>query len=260
MTDFWYYAEGNETRGPITFDQLIKLLSQLPAPSGVPVWREGLDDWRNAGNVREIAEKLIRPPPLRKPPPSLRPVSYPSPEDQAMNVPHEKRKRNWLHVVATLAAWVFAYGLARTIGGTFWMPALFIGLSYWIFTKLKVEFPIALMLAVLLGHTLWIAAGHAILLSINKPRPDMAWFSLDLIALAVALVWCLKKQSVASCVFVLLYELVGLAANISDFTENIKVNEAAAWMHPSLRVIGCGLAIYAIVKVGQRPQDDNPPP
>jgi hypothetical protein len=66
MTDFWYYAEGDETRGPIPFDQLIKLLSQLPTPKGVLVWREGFAKWTAAENVREIAEKLIRPPPLPK--------------------------------------------------------------------------------------------------------------------------------------------------------------------------------------------------
>jgi hypothetical protein len=31
MGGFWYYAEGDKTRGPVAFDQLIKLLSQLPA-------------------------------------------------------------------------------------------------------------------------------------------------------------------------------------------------------------------------------------
>jgi hypothetical protein len=30
----------------------------------VPVWREGFTDWTTAENVREIVEKLIRPPPL----------------------------------------------------------------------------------------------------------------------------------------------------------------------------------------------------
>ena len=58
-------AEGDETRGPIAFDHLIELLSQLPTPSGVLVWRDGLAEWTAAENVREIVEKLIRPPPLR---------------------------------------------------------------------------------------------------------------------------------------------------------------------------------------------------
>jgi hypothetical protein len=72
MSEFWYYAEGDETRGPIAFDQLIKLLSQLPTPRGVLVWREGFDgDWKAAENVREIVEKLIRPPPLIRSRPSV---------------------------------------------------------------------------------------------------------------------------------------------------------------------------------------------
>src|SRR6266404_5014785 len=64
MSEFWYYAIGNETRGPVAFDQLIKLLSQLPTPRGVLVWREGFADWKAAENISEIVERLIRPPPL----------------------------------------------------------------------------------------------------------------------------------------------------------------------------------------------------
>jgi len=67
MSEFWYYAEGNETRGPITFGTLIKLLSELSTPRGVLVWREGFDDWKAAENISEIVEKLIRPPPLPRP-------------------------------------------------------------------------------------------------------------------------------------------------------------------------------------------------
>ena len=64
MSEFWYYAEGNETRGPITLDQLIKLLSLMPNPRGILVWRDGFNDWKAAEHVREIVELLFRPPPL----------------------------------------------------------------------------------------------------------------------------------------------------------------------------------------------------
>jgi hypothetical protein len=65
MSEFWYYAQDNETYGPVTLDQLIKLLiSKLPKPKEVPVWREGFDDWKPAKQVPEIAERLIRPPVL----------------------------------------------------------------------------------------------------------------------------------------------------------------------------------------------------
>jgi hypothetical protein len=74
MNEIWYYAEGDETRGPIAFDQLIRILSQLPTPKGVLVWREGFKDWTAAENVREIIEKLIRPPPLRPRSPAAAPA------------------------------------------------------------------------------------------------------------------------------------------------------------------------------------------
>jgi hypothetical protein len=82
MSEFWYYyTKGSGTRGPITFDELISLLSQLPTHRGVLVWREGFTDWTEAENVREIVARLIRPPPLRRgssaiPPP----VPVPQPE------------------------------------------------------------------------------------------------------------------------------------------------------------------------------------
>jgi hypothetical protein len=66
MSEVWYYVEGNETRGPITVNQLVQFLSQLPTHRGVLVWREGFTDWIEAGNVREIVEKLVRSPPVRR--------------------------------------------------------------------------------------------------------------------------------------------------------------------------------------------------
>lgn len=81
MNKFWYYAEGDETRGPITFDQLVSILSQLPTPRGVLVWREGFNDWTAAENVREIVERLIRPPPL-KPRPSVAASAVPDRDPQ----------------------------------------------------------------------------------------------------------------------------------------------------------------------------------
>jgi hypothetical protein len=66
MNRFWYYAEGGDTRGrgPITFDELIANLSSLPSAKGILVWREGFDDWKTAESVREIVDRLFRPPPL----------------------------------------------------------------------------------------------------------------------------------------------------------------------------------------------------
>lgn len=61
----WYYAEGSETLGPVTLAELIGILSGLSDARKVLVWHEGFDDWKTSDSVREIAEQLFRPPPLR---------------------------------------------------------------------------------------------------------------------------------------------------------------------------------------------------
>src|SRR3954451_24026758 len=72
MSEFWYYAEGDDTRGPITFDQLIINLSLLPSPKRTLVWRDGFSEWKAAESVIEIVEQLFRPPPLRPKQPAAR--------------------------------------------------------------------------------------------------------------------------------------------------------------------------------------------
>jgi hypothetical protein len=41
-------------------------------PRRVMVWRPGFEDWKAVEEVREVAQQLFRPPPLRAAPPSLR--------------------------------------------------------------------------------------------------------------------------------------------------------------------------------------------
>jgi hypothetical protein len=64
MNEFWYYAEGIELRGPVTFETLLQTLLAHPSRKATLVWRDGFEDWMPADSVREIVEKLIQPPPL----------------------------------------------------------------------------------------------------------------------------------------------------------------------------------------------------
>lgn len=73
-------------------------------------------------------------------------------------------------------------------------------------------------------------------------------FAVDLIAVLIGLIWCLKRPSVYSCSFVLLYQILVLGVNVVLFNENSKASQAAAVMHVALRAVGSGLAIYAIVQ------------
>jgi hypothetical protein len=150
-----------------------------------------------------------------------------------------------------IAPWVkpvWTSALARGFGIAFWIPPLFIWLSYWIFTKLKTDSYISIMLGFVMGHTLWMILGHAMLISTGRTSPDLAGFAVDLIAVIIGVIWCLKRPSVYSCAFVLLYQIIVLGVNVVLFNKNVNASQAAAVMHVILRAVGSGMAIYAIVQ------------
>src|SRR5258708_19719630 len=77
MTDLWYYAEGEKTRGPLSIDELIPLLVRISDPRRIMIWRHGFDDWKPVEEVREVAQQLFRPPPRTPGPPPIPPSSPP---------------------------------------------------------------------------------------------------------------------------------------------------------------------------------------
>src|ERR1043166_7943838 len=64
----WYYADGGTQKGPCSLEELIEALSKTSDPVNVLVWRNGFDEWRAVDQVREVATKLFRPPPLPRAP------------------------------------------------------------------------------------------------------------------------------------------------------------------------------------------------
>ncbi|KRR14510.1 hypothetical protein CQ12_33265 [Bradyrhizobium jicamae] len=58
MLAVWYYTEGDVPCGPLPLAELLPLLSQMTDPQHVKVWRHGFDDWKPAGEVREVARHL----------------------------------------------------------------------------------------------------------------------------------------------------------------------------------------------------------
>jgi hypothetical protein len=252
MTDLWYYVESGETIGPIDLDTLAQALKTKTRPGDVLVWQAGYKDWVEAGAIPALNRFLVRPPPV----PGKKAVSYLSPEHRQKVQTIEEKKPGWKGWSATLVGWAIGFGLARVLGGVFWIPAVLIWLSYWVFTKIKLYIPVALMLAVVVGHTLWMIVGHVSLFLIDKTSTELPLFAFDLIVVVTATIWCVKKESVSACVFVLLYQLLVLAINVIFFDEYAKNSQLGALMHVALRILGAGLAIYAIVKTRQRREDD----
>src|SRR5690349_628521 len=89
MDQDWYYGRGDDNIGPLPFDELIAALRSTPNWRSVQVWCSDFDDWRRAGDVRQIALRLAvaQAPPPPAPKPATKPASRPSaarPQQPAM--------------------------------------------------------------------------------------------------------------------------------------------------------------------------------
>lgn len=135
------------------------------------------------------------------------------------------------------------------MGGVFWIPVLLIFISYWLLSKMKTYPPITWMLAVLIGHTLWMTVGHASLLALDKPDPDLIYLFPDVIIVALITIWAIKKESMASCVTAIIYQTSCLIIYATDFDHFAKFGALAMSMHTALRVIGLSLAAIASFKL-----------
>jgi hypothetical protein len=102
MEKNWHYINGDKSFGPVSLPELKSVLSRMPQPKEVLVWREGFADWRFAGDVSELAWTV--------PPPLLPPVKLPASSTVSQPMTsrdHLSQKRNdpvgiggWLLLVA----------------------------------------------------------------------------------------------------------------------------------------------------------------
>lgn len=59
MEQGWFYAEGEGSVGPVSFDALTSALRRAPEAGKTLVWRSGFADWRAAQDVPELATRLF---------------------------------------------------------------------------------------------------------------------------------------------------------------------------------------------------------
>jgi hypothetical protein len=54
----WFYAQGSQRRGPLSFDQFLEGMLGQPDPRAILVWRKGFADWTRAEDVPEVERRL----------------------------------------------------------------------------------------------------------------------------------------------------------------------------------------------------------
>lgn len=211
MSDaLWYYAEREETKGPVRFDELVQLLKRRTQAEEVLVWSEGFQDWARAGDVQELSRLLVRPPPL----PSKRRAVSPLSTEYVKTATPEEKKLGWKGWAASLGGAVIGLGLSKAMGAAFWVPAICVLVAHWGIKKMNPAAPIAMMLSVLVGHTAWVAVGHVTLLAMNRPSPDLGAFFIDLFAASILTVWALKRESVSALYAVFAYQCIALVSTL----------------------------------------------
>jgi hypothetical protein len=65
MPEQWFYAVGNETRGPLEREALVRLIQEGTLQTNSLVWRDGLAGWTAAGEVPGLlSDAPSGPPPV----------------------------------------------------------------------------------------------------------------------------------------------------------------------------------------------------
>jgi hypothetical protein len=67
MSNIWYYAEGDQSVGPLSLQDLAAVLLAAPDAGDVLVWRDGLPQWEEAKNLPELVPYIARQPQAREP-------------------------------------------------------------------------------------------------------------------------------------------------------------------------------------------------
>ena len=56
MADRWFYAVGEERRGPVEKDEVLKMIADGRLRSTTLVWTRSLTDWAPAGEMAELKD------------------------------------------------------------------------------------------------------------------------------------------------------------------------------------------------------------
>jgi Protein of unknown function (DUF2569)/GYF domain 2 len=116
MTDLWYYAEGERTRGPLSINELIPLLVRISDPRRIMIWRHGFDDWKPVEEVREVAQQVFRPPPLKPGPPPISPASAPLVREPVVDAEEAAHFKDVKPELTGLGGWLALVGFGQVTG------------------------------------------------------------------------------------------------------------------------------------------------
>lgn len=247
MSDVWYLAGDGKEFGPFSLLELQARLRGVDLTKSY-VWRDGFADWKRAVEIEELRPRPPKPPPF-----VVDERDFPVPAGDAM----AGKGKKWLEQGAMIVSGAIGIGLARTLGMTFWLPALLIMVTWFVLAKWELPEHLRPVMAILIGHMAWQIIGFSILYAMRGMSTAIVAVSLDIICVIALSVWVFLRHSMLSMGAVLLYEAAGIETLVSNGDET-HVGQIAVGMHIFLRVAGVVAAGYAMWVMWQRKQTKAP--
>lgn len=116
MTDLWYYAEDEKASGPLHIDELVPLLVRIADPQRIMIWRYGFDDWRPLEDVREVAQHIFQPPPIKSRQPKLLSAPVALVREPAVDAEDAAYFKNVEPGPVGLGGWLILVGIGQIVG------------------------------------------------------------------------------------------------------------------------------------------------
>src|SRR5262245_10407124 len=207
MSNTWYYADGESTRGPMSLADLTSSLSRAPDPASVLVWRSGFETWRPAGDVEDVATSLFKPRSLRAdsataaiaPSAIIQPASQTHAADPANIEPSSKP------APSGIGGWLILMAIGQVLG-----PLRFFASAGQYYSSLSAnafrQFPLTFWGEAAMNVGLAILYVYTATLFFRKSERFLRFFVYEVVA--TAMVFVLSEIWVASSIMLLLVRAI----------------------------------------------------
>jgi hypothetical protein len=122
MDEWWFYQKDGQQHGPVGEEALRSMFASGELSPTTLVWKEGMDDWKPAGQVDWFVARRLVPPPVVAPPPYIPDAPLTGPSGTTDNYrPSGPQVRPWVRYWARMAD-LFAFSLAFFLVAAFVYP------------------------------------------------------------------------------------------------------------------------------------------
>ena len=163
-----------------------------------------------------------------------------------------------LQVAAAIVGIVIGVAAVWFLGLNAIIPALSVGVAWWILTRLGVHRRLRLPLAFTGGHGLWFLVGMVMTLAIGGSVDSIVELVLETLVIAAIVAWVYATRSKPSLHVLIAYEAVSILFNATTFMGVDDQLRMVIAVHVGLRIVAI---VGAVLALNHRAEyAEQPPP